>query len=220
MSWTTLWDFAPLNTSASSEIAEIFGNLATFENPKPVDLIRLILRSRIKKTQLLWIFFAGSATTAHAIMALNANDGGKRRFVLVQLPEACNEIREAFKAGYKNIAELSKERIRRAGQKIKSENALTAPDLDIGFRVLKIDSSNMKDVYYAPMRCSKVTCWRRLTTSARTAPRGFVVPGLARLGRGFGVAHYDRKPSPVSKYSSWTAMRWQLASRRALTRNL
>jgi len=150
VTWTTLWDFAPLNTAASNEMAEIFGNLATFENPKPVDLVRLMLEAGSRKDSIVMDFFAGSATTAHATIALNANDGGKRRFVLVQLPEACNETREAFKAGYKNIADLSKERIRRVGQKIKAENALTAPDLDIGFRVLKIDSSNMKDVYYAP----------------------------------------------------------------------
>ena len=150
ITWTTLWDFAPLNTVASNEMAEIFGNLATFENPKPVDLVRLVLEAGSGKDSIVIDFFAGSATTAHATIALNASDGGKRRFVLVQLPEVCNETREAFKAGYKNIAEVSKERIRRAGKKIKEENALTAPDLDIGFRVLKIDSSNMKDVYYAP----------------------------------------------------------------------
>ena len=83
-------------------------------------------------------------------MQLNAEDGGKRKFIMVQLPEECDEKSEAFKAGYANIAEISKERIRRAGKKIKEENATTAPNLDIGFRVLKVDSSNMKDVYYAP----------------------------------------------------------------------
>lgn len=95
-------------------------------------------------------FFSGSATTAHAVMQLNAADGGNRRFIMVQLPEACDEKSEAFKAGYKNICEIGKERIRRAGRKIKEANATNAPNLDVGFRVFKVDSSNMKDVYYTP----------------------------------------------------------------------
>jgi adenine-specific DNA-methyltransferase len=88
-------------------------------------------------------------------MQLNAEDSGKRKFIMVQIPEACDEKSEAFKAGYKTIADIGKERIRRAGQKIKTDNALTAPDLDIGFRVLKIDSSNMNEVYYSPDALSK-----------------------------------------------------------------
>ena len=95
-------------------------------------------------------FFSGSATTAHAVMQLNAEDGGHRKFIMVQLPEACDEKSEAYKAGYKNICEIGKERIRRAGRKIKEEAGLTAQDLDIGFRVLRLDSSNMQDVYYTP----------------------------------------------------------------------
>jgi hypothetical protein len=95
-------------------------------------------------------FFSGSATTAHAVMQLNAEDGGHRKFIMVQLPEPCDEASEAYKAGYKNICEIGKERIRRAGDKIKSERPMTTQDLDIGFRVLKLDDTNMKDVYYAP----------------------------------------------------------------------
>jgi adenine-specific DNA-methyltransferase len=95
-------------------------------------------------------FFSGSATTAHAVMQLNAEDGGKRKFIMVQITEACDEKSEAAKAGYANICEIGKERIRRAGRKIKDEAGLMAQDLDIGFRVLKLDSSNMKDVYYTP----------------------------------------------------------------------
>jgi len=95
-------------------------------------------------------FFSGSATTAHAVMQLNAEDGGNRKFIMVQFPEVCDEKSEAYKAGYKNICEIGKERIRRAGAKIKGEAGLTAPNLDTGFRVLKLDSSNMKDVYYTP----------------------------------------------------------------------
>ena len=106
-------------------------------------------------SEIILDFFAGSATTAHAVMQLNAEDGGNRQFILVQLPEKCDDKSEAFKAGYKNIAEISKERIRRAGQKIRNENPLTTMDLDIGFRVLKIDSSNMNDVYYTPEETSQ-----------------------------------------------------------------
>lgn len=115
-----------------------------FQSPKSVDTIRRLLLMGSKKDSVVIDFFAGSGTTAHAVMAANAEDGGKRRFVLVQVPEATAEDSEAFKAGYRTIADLSKERIRRAGEKIGNSNA------DIGFRVLKIDSSNMADVYYAP----------------------------------------------------------------------
>ena len=94
-------------------------------------------------------FFSGSATTAHAVMQLNAEDGGNRKFIMVQLPEVCAEGTEAAKAGYKNICEIGKERIRRAGEKIKTEAGLTAQNLDTGFRVLKLDDTNMNDVYYA-----------------------------------------------------------------------
>lgn len=95
-------------------------------------------------------FFSGSGTTAHALMELNKKDNGKRKFIVVQVPEKCNEKESAFKAGYKTICDVGKERIRRAGKKIKEENPLTTQELDIGFRVLKLDSSNMKDVYYRP----------------------------------------------------------------------
>jgi adenine-specific DNA-methyltransferase len=120
------------------------------DNPKPVTMLQDFVKWFTNRDDTILDFFAGSATTAHAVMQLNAEDGGKRKFIMVQLPEACDEKSEAFKAGYNTIAEISKERIRRAGKKIKEENATTAPDLDTGFRVLKIDSSNMSDVYYAP----------------------------------------------------------------------
>ncbi len=124
-----------------------------FSNPKPPRLLRnLMAIANCKSSDIILDFFAGSATTAHAVMQLNAEDGGQRKFIMVQLPEACAEKSEALKAGYATIAEISKERIRRAGQKIKKDNA-DKPGidaLDIGFRVLKIDSSNMADVFYAP----------------------------------------------------------------------
>jgi len=122
-----------------------------FSNPKSLELLSgLISISNAKSNDIILDFFSGSATTAHAVMQLNAEDGGKRKFIMVQIPEACDEKSEAFKAGYKTIADIGKERIRRAGQKIKTDNALTAMDLDIGFRVLKVDSSNMNEVYYSP----------------------------------------------------------------------
>lgn len=120
-----------------------------FQSPKSVDTIRQLLLMGSKRNSIVMDFFAGSGTTAHAVMAANAEDGGQRRFVLVQLPEVSTEDSEAFKAGYRTIAELSKERIRRAGKKVANGK------VDTGFRVLKIDTSNMGDVYYAPDALSK-----------------------------------------------------------------
>ena len=121
-----------------------------FDTPKVVDIIKEHIQSLSDKDSIILDFFSGSATTAHAVMQLNAEDGGKRKFIMVQLPEATDEKSEAYKAGYKNICEIGKERIRRAGKKIKEESPLTTQDLDTGFRVLKLDSSNMQDVYYTP----------------------------------------------------------------------
>ena len=122
---------------------------AYFNYPKPVRLLHRLLFLSTNKNDIILDFFSGSATTAHAVMQLNAEDGGHRKFIMVQLPEPCDEQSEAYKAGYKNICEIGKERIRRAGEKIKAENGLAAQNLDIGFRVLKLADSNMKDVYYA-----------------------------------------------------------------------
>ena len=121
-----------------------------FDTPKVVEICIEHIRSFTYENSLVLDFFSGSATTAHAVMQLNAEDGGKRKFIMVQLPEVCAEGSEAYKAGYKNICEIGKERIRRAGRKIKEENPLTTQNLDVGFRVLKCDSSNMEDVYYTP----------------------------------------------------------------------
>lgn len=148
---TTWWDDDFLTSSATKMLINLMGD-KTFDNPKNINLIIRCLKMIVKfdKDSLILDFFSGSATTAHAVMQLNAEDGGKRRFIMVQLPEVCAENSEAHKAGYKNICEIGKERIRRAGQKIKEENPLTTQDLDIGFRVLKCDSSNMEDVYFTP----------------------------------------------------------------------
>lgn len=150
VSYPTIWDFLPFNNRASAEIAETFGNLNLFETPKPSELLKEIILLGGDNSAIILDFFSGSATTAHAVMQLNAEDGGNRKFIMVQIPEACDEKSEAFKAGYSTIAEISKERIRRAGRKIKEENPLTTQELDIGFRVLKTDSSNMADVFYLP----------------------------------------------------------------------
>ena len=121
-----------------------------FETPKVDNIcVEHIKSFTIDDDDIILDFFSGSATTAHAVMQLNAEDGGHRKFIMVQLPEPCDEKSEAYKAGYKNICEIGKERIRRAGEKIKADNPLTTQDLDVGFRVLKLDDSNMKDVYYA-----------------------------------------------------------------------
>lgn len=129
------------------EVMDLFDG-KVFDYPKPLSLIIHILTMILKSQDIVLDFFSGSATTAHAVMQLNAKDGGKRKFIMVQLPELIDEKSEAFKSGYKNICEIGKERIRRAGTKIKEENPLLTQDLDVGFRVLKCDSSNMKDVYY------------------------------------------------------------------------
>lgn len=121
-----------------------------FDNPKPVYVAQRLVSSIAKENDIILDFFSGSATTAHAVMKLNAEDGGHRKFIMVQLPEVTDEKSEARKAGYKNICEIGKERIRRAGRKVKEEAGIMAQDLDIGFRVLKLDSSNMEDVYYTP----------------------------------------------------------------------
>ena len=139
------------NKIARYELKDIFPeNL--FDTPKPSKLVSyLITISGVEKDAIILDFFSGSATTAHAVMKLNAEDGGHRKFIMVQLPEKTDEKSEAYKAGYKTICEIGKERIRRAGRKIKEDAGLTAPaDLDIGFRCLRLDESNMKPVYYTP----------------------------------------------------------------------
>ena len=129
----------------------LFGKKDVFENPKPIEVIRLFIEATTKDNDIILDFFSGSATTAHAVMQLNAEDGGNRKFIMVQLPELCDEKSEAYKAGYKNICEIGKERIRRAGKKIleeKGEQIAIGDEekkpLDIGFKVFKLDTSNLK----------------------------------------------------------------------------
>ena len=135
----------------TNEMIQIMGNAKIFQYPKPSAFIKkLVSVVTENKDEYVMDFFSGSAATAHAVMQLNAEDGGHRKFIMVQLPEKCDEKSEAYKAGYKTICEIGKERIRRAGAKIKEEAGLAAQNLDTGFRVLKCDTSNMKDVYYNP----------------------------------------------------------------------
>lgn len=132
----------------TKEVLDMF-NGKYFDYPKPINLLLHIEKMLLNEDSLILDFFSGSSTTAHALMQLNADDGGNRKFIMVQLQEETAEGSEAYKAGYKNICEIGKERIRRAGKKIKEEHP-EEKDLDVGFRVLKCDESNMKDVYFSP----------------------------------------------------------------------
>ena len=189
---STWMDSVGMNTEGTKQMYDLFGK-AFFSYTKPESLVKALSLQATEKDSIILDFFSGSATTAHAVMQLNAEDGGHRKFIMVQLPEKCDEASEAYKAGYKNICEIGKERIRRAGMKIKDnleqngtdiqylhkelkkaptknicgfdvpiiparwskadeteENRKLSESLDIGFRVLKLDDTNMKDVYYAP----------------------------------------------------------------------
>ncbi len=155
---TLLLDCGSTDSAAKETNVNLFNQAELFSNPKPTNLLLHFAKMATQHDSIVLDFFSGSATTAHAVMQLNAEDGGHRKFIMVQLPEKCDEKSEAYKAGYKNICEIGKERIRRAGEKILKEqlannnSTLNSPNskLDIGFRVLKLDSTNMKDVYYAP----------------------------------------------------------------------
>ena len=137
------------NDNSKKNLVSLFDS-SVFDYSKPTALLKTLAQYSTVANDIVMDFFSGSATTAHAVMQLNAEDGGHRKFIMVQLPEKCDEASEAYKAGYKTICEIGKERIRRAGDKIKSESPMTTQDLDVGFRVLKLDDTNMKDVFYAP----------------------------------------------------------------------
>lgn len=146
----SIWDDKALNNQVGTQEVKALlkGDIMSF--PKSKAFIQMVCQLGGTPDAIVMDFFSGSATTAHAVMQLNAEDGGHRKFIMVQLPEVTDEKSEAYKAGYKNICEIGKERIRRAGAKIKEEAGLAAPNLDVGFRVLKCDTSNMKEVYYNP----------------------------------------------------------------------
>lgn len=142
--------------NGTAEIEMLF-DTRYFDFPKPSKLIKDIIEQVAANEDIVLDFFAGSSTTAHAVMQLNSEDGGNRKFIMVQIPEECDEKSEAYKAGYKNIAEISKERIRRAGKKILEGECHEGWNKDIGFRVLKVDSSNMEEVYYSPDKVEQTT---------------------------------------------------------------
>ena len=155
----TIWKYSEVghNQEGRQELKQLFNGKGYFDGPKPLRLLNRILTiANTQSDSIIIDFFSGSATTAHAVMQLNAEDGGNRKFIMVQLPEVTDENSEARKAGYANICEIGKERIRRAGKKIKAEHP-EAKDLDIGFRVLRLDSSNMEDVYYTPDKFDPTT---------------------------------------------------------------
>jgi len=162
----TIWKYKDVghNQIGNQEVKGLFDGKGYFDSPKPVSLIdRVLYIANCTASDVCLDFFSGSATTAHAVMQLNAKDGGKRKFIMVQIPEVTAERSEAYKSGYKSIAEIGKERIRRAGEKIKEDNADKEgiKDLDSGFRVLKVDSSNMKDVYFSPDNTSQEDLFER-----------------------------------------------------------
>ncbi|MDD5616582.1 MAG: site-specific DNA-methyltransferase [Candidatus Methanoperedens sp.] len=150
ITYTTLWDFVPFNTQGSNEMTELLGNLAIFDNPKPAGLLRELCNLGMNSNDIVFDFFSGSGTIAHAVLELNTEDGGNRKFIMVQLPEKCDEKSEAFKAGYKTISDIGKERIRRVIKNIKADkqNKLDVDDIagkqDLGFKVFKLQESNFK----------------------------------------------------------------------------
>lgn len=148
----TLWTADEVGTtdSAKRDLNILFSGVTVFDTPKPIELMARIIHISTKHGDLVLDFFAGTSPVAHAIMHINAEDGGNRKFIVVQLPAPCDEQSEASKAGFKTIAEISKERIRRAGKKILAGECSPGWNKDVGFRVLKVDSSCMEDVYYTP----------------------------------------------------------------------
>ncbi len=168
---STIWEYDEVGHTdkAKKELNALFDGVSYFDYPKSVDLIKKMLVLSTDNDSFILDFFSGSATTAHAVMKLNAEDGGNRKFIMVQLLEKTDEKSEAYKAGYKNICEIGKERIRRAGKKIKEEAGLQAQSLDTGFRVLKLDSSNMEDVYYTPQDFDLQTFFAENVKADRTS---------------------------------------------------
>lgn len=166
----SIWDDNIFLTETGTVKLKELGFNGEFDFPKPTDLIKRCLSLSTQEDDTVLDFFSGSATTAHAVMQLNAEDGGNRKFIMVQLPEKTDETSEAYKAGYKNICEIGKERIRRAGQKIKEENKDKEgiEKLDIGFRVLKLDSSNMEEVYYTPQEFTMQSLFSENVKADRT----------------------------------------------------
>lgn len=161
----TIWKYTEVGHSqdATKALKDIFGGKAYFDYPKPVDLIKRCLQLYSDKECIVMDFFSGSATTAQAVMQLNADDGGHRKYIMVQLPEACDESGIAYADGYHTICDIGKERIRRTGKSISESTRMTYPNLDIGFRVFKLAESNMKDVYYSADEFEQPNLWNMLS---------------------------------------------------------
>ena len=164
---TKLPDGIGMSQDGTKEIKELFGNIP-FPFPKPIKLIKYLIEMSTRENDIILDFFSGSATTAHAIMQLNAEQESNRKYILVQLPEKCDKNSDAYKLGFETICDLGEERIRRSAKKIKEE---TKTDIDYGFRIYKIDSSNMKDVYYAPtdLKQSQLNMFESNVKEDRTA---------------------------------------------------
>ena len=164
----TVWSYKDVGHSqeAAQKLKILFDGKDFFDYPKSAPLLERVFQLYSNKDSIILDFFSGSATTAHAVMQLNASDNGSRKFIQVQLPEETDEKSEAYKAGYKNLCEIGKERIRRAAQKIKEE---TTADIDYGFRVYRLDSSNMQDVYYKPQDYEQL---RPLCRPCKARPHG------------------------------------------------
>ena len=164
----SVWFETEMRTENGTREVRALFDTTYFDHPKPLGLLYRCAILGTEFDDIILDFFSGSATTAHAVMKLNAEDGGNRKFIMVQLPENTDEKSEAYKAGYKNICEIGKERIRRAGKKVKEEAGLQGQNLDTGFRVLKLDSSNMEDVYYTPQEFSMSSLFNENVKSDRS----------------------------------------------------
>ena len=174
----SIWDEKEINyQNGAGEIRDLLGNSSIFSYPKPVYLVHRIMESiHWDDNDIILDFFSGSATTAHAVMHMNSQDGGNRRFILIQLPECTDENSEAFRAGYKTICDIGEERIRKAGERLLSNNTTknlfnsssNAPYVNCGFRVLKLDTSNMQDVYYKPEEFSETSLFEDNVKPDRT----------------------------------------------------
>ena len=202
----TIWQDSLISSDIARRTLKALMEANIFDFPKSVELIKRFALIGSGKDSVVLDFFSGSATTAHAVMQLNAEDGGNRKFIMVQLPEATDEKSEAYKAGYKNICEIGKERIRRAGKKIVEEQNAQQADLfsgekkhlDVGFRVLKLDSSNMQDVYYSPEQFNEELLFEDNIKHDRTDEDLLFQPhGLLRQGRERDRHHRNRPPASL-----------------------
>ncbi|MCD5440291.1 site-specific DNA-methyltransferase [Lactobacillus delbrueckii] len=178
----TIWNYKEVghSQSATQDLQKLMGGKKYFDYPKPVPLIQRCIQLYTEEDSIVMDFFAGSATTAHAVMQQNAEDGGKRQYILVQIPEKTDPKKDAFQDGYKTICDIGEERIRRAGKKIKEE---TDADIDYGFRCFKVDSSNMKDVYHAPADVEQLSldCFEDNIKEDRT-PEDLLIQVMLDLG--------------------------------------